>query len=295
MTKTIGFAIIVLGGAWCVLAAGAASPSTRPATQSSTLPATRPASQPAKELTLDLGNKVTMKLALIPAGKFMMGSPENEKNRSSAEGPHEVTISKPFYIGVYEVTQEQWTAVMGTTPWRGQEYAKDGPTLAASYITWDDAADFCKRLSAQAARKVSLPTEAQWEYACRAGTTTRFSYGNDEDFSKLGDYAWYDKNAFDIGERYAHAVGQKKPNDFGLYDMHGNVWEWCADWWEHLYASAGKTDPAGPASGFYRVLRGGCLYGLGVHCRSADRGMGAPALNLCGLGLRVAVALGPSD
>jgi len=285
MTKSMGFAMIVLGGAWWALVAGTASPSTRPATQ--------PSTQPAKELTLDLGNKVTMKLALIPAGKFMMGSPKGEKDRFDTEGPQrEVTISKPFYMGVYEVTQEQWTAVMGTTPWKGKELAKDGATHAATYISWNDATDFCKKLSTKTGKTVTLPTEAQWEYACRAGSKTRFSYGDDDDYSKLGDYAWYAKNAWDIGEKYAHTVGQKKANDFGLYDMHGNAWEWCADWWEDSYANAGKADPTGPASGTCRVLRGGSFFYIDRNCRSACRCLIVPEYVWYFYGFRVVVAPG---
>jgi sulfatase modifying factor 1 len=286
MTKTTGFAMIVIGVAWCVPAAGADEPSTHPATQ--------PSTQPAKELTLDLGNKVTMKLALIPAGKFLMGSPKEEKGRLDSEGPqYEVTISKPFYMGVYEVTQEQWTAVMGTAPWKGKEYAKDGATHAANYVSWDDATDFCKKVSTKTGKTVSLPTEAQWEYACRAGSKTRFSYGDDPDYAKLGDYAWYFKNAWDVGEKYAHAVGQKKPNDFGLYDMHGNVWQWCSDWYDKdYYANAEKTDPSGSASGTFRVLRGGSFYDGGGSCRSAVRGLIVPAVVWRYFGFRVVVAPG---
>jgi len=276
--------------------------------QAATAAASGPATQPAKELTLDLGNKVTMKLALIPAGKFTMGSPDNEKHRSKNEGPQrEVTISKPFYMGVYEVTQEQWTAVMGTTPWKGKlwkgkEYTKDGATHAASWISWEDATDFCKKLSTKtgpstglrAGMTVQLPTEAQWEYACRAGSKTRFCYGDDDDYSKLDDYAWWNNNAWNIGEseRYAHAVGQKKANDFGLYDMHGNVWEWCADWWEDSYANAGKADPTGPASGSYGVLRGGFFLDDRGCCRSACRVNRDPAVGWGDVGFRVVVAPG---
>jgi formylglycine-generating enzyme required for sulfatase activity len=231
----------------------------------------------APTLNIDLGNNVTMKLVLIPAGKFMMGSPKDEKDRGKDENQHEVTISKPFYMGVYEVTQEQWTAVMGTMPWKGKKYAKDGAAHAASYISWNDATDFCKKLSAKTGKTVSLPTEAQWEYACRTGSKTRFSYGDDNDYSKLGDYAWYTKNAWDVGEQYAHAVGQKKPNDWGLYDMHGNVWELCADSWEPSYANARRPDPTVPIALSFCVLRGGSFFGVGRSCRSADSVYYGPA------------------
>ena len=220
--------------------------------------------------TLDLGNGVTMKLALIPAGKFTMGSPDSEKDRDKDEGPqHQVTITKPFYMGATEVTQAQWKAVMDTQPWEGKTYAKAGADNAANYITWDDATAFCTALSKKAGRTVRLPTEAEWEYACRAGTTTAYCFGDDA--SKLGDYAWYDDNAYDKDEKYAHPVGVKKPNAWGLYDMHGNVWEWCADWYADSYANTDAQDPKGPANGKYRVLRGGSWDGDPDLCRAAYR------------------------
>ena len=180
-----------------------------------------------------------MKLALIPSGKFMMGSPKDEKDRLDNEGPQrEVTISKAFYMGVYAVTQEQYERIMGENP----SYFKGGQNPVET-VSWDDAVEFCKKLSQKSSKAVSLPTEAQWEYACRAGSTTRFSYGDDDD--KLGDYAWYGKNS---GSK-THPVGQKKPNAWGLYDMHGNAWQWCSDWYADTYANANKTDPTGPAFG----------------------------------------------
>jgi len=214
-----------------------------------------------------------MKFVLIPAGKFMMGSPEGEKDRVAHEGPqHEVMITKPFHMGMYEVTQEQWTAVMGTMPWKGKEETKEGATHPATHMSWNDATDFCKKLSTKTGKTVSLPTEAQWEYACRAGSKTRFCYGDDDDYSKLGDYAWYRDNALRVGEGYAHAVGQKKANAWGLYDMHGNVYEWCADCWEDSYTNAAKTNPTGPASGEFRVVRSGNFAMSPVgRCRSASR------------------------
>ena len=231
-----------------------------------------PATQPAKELTLDLGNNISMKLVLLPAGKFMMGSPDTEKDHERNEGPqHEVTISKPFYMGVYEVTQEQYEAVMGKNP-----SSFKGAQKPVETVFWNDAVEFCKKLSQKTGKTVSLPTEAQWEHACRAGSKTRFYYGNDNDHANLGDYAWYQKK---YGEGETHAVGQKKSNAFGLYDMHGNVLEWCADWYdehEEDYANADKTDPTGPAIGSGRVLRGGSWIHLPRYCRSASRFRYAP-------------------
>jgi formylglycine-generating enzyme required for sulfatase activity len=173
-----------------------------------------------------------MKLKLIPAGTFLMGSPESETGRVTDEHQHNVAISKSFYMQTTEVTQRQWKAVMGTEPWKGQEYSKyvkEGANYPASYVSWDDAVAYCKKLSEKERKTYRLPTEAEWEYACRAGTETRWSFGDDE--NKLGDYAWYDKNAWDIDEKYAHQVGLKKSNAFGLYDMHGNVFEWCHDYY----------------------------------------------------------------
>jgi formylglycine-generating enzyme required for sulfatase activity len=191
------------------------------------------------ELTLDLGGGVTMKMALIRPGKFMMGEGDDR---------HEVTISKPFYMGVTEVTQAQYEAVMGTNP---SDFK--GATNPVEIVSWNDAAEFCKKLSEKTRQAVRLPTEAEWEYACRAGTQTAFSFGDDP--SALGDYAWWAKNS----AKTTHPVGQKKPNAWGLYDMHGNVWEWCADWYE-AYPKGSVTDPSGPAIGDRRVLRGGSWY-----------------------------------
>ena len=246
---------------------------------------------PPKELTLDLGQGVSLNLVLIPSGKFMMGSPETEKDRSSDEGPQrEVTISKAFYLGVTEVTQAQWKSVMGTEPWKGQEYVKEGADHAASYINWDDATLFCKALSKKMGRPVRLPTEAEWEYGCRAGRQTRFHYGDDEDYSELGDYAWYRSNAYDKDEKYAHPVGRKKPNAWGLYDMHGNMWEWCSDRYG-LYANAKLIDPQGQGFGSDRVLRGGGWLNGPHGCRSAFRLRSSTVGRGIGGGFRVVVPL----
>ncbi|MCX5655678.1 MAG: formylglycine-generating enzyme family protein [Planctomycetota bacterium] len=189
------------------------------------------------ELALDLGGGVTMKLVLIRPGKFMMGDGKDQ---------HEVAISKPFYMGVTEVTQAQYEAVMGTNPSNFK-----GATNPVEMVSWNDAAEFCKKLSEKTRQAVRLPTEAEWEYACRAGTQTAFSFGDDP--SALGDYAWHMGNS----KGMTHHVGRKKPNAWGLYDMHGNVYEWCADWYG-AYPKGSVTDPSGPATGNgLRVLRGG--------------------------------------
>jgi len=230
-----------------------------------------------KEITIQIGENVSMKLALIPAGKFMMGSPPGEANRSGEEPQHEVTISKPFYIGVTEVTQAQYEAVMGTNPSRFK-----GATNPVDTVSWNDATKFCKKLSKKTRYVVRLPTEAEWEYTCRAGTTTRFSFGDDE--SALGDYAWYECNSGSA----THPVGQKKPNAWGLFDMHGNLWEWCADWYGD-YPKGAATDPQGPASGADRVLRGGGWSHFPNYCRAAFRSFSSPGARLISGGFRVVV------
>ncbi|MFM8477617.1 MAG: formylglycine-generating enzyme family protein, partial [Planctomycetaceae bacterium] len=184
------------------------------------------------------------------------------------ETQHQVTLSKPFYMGRTEVTQGQWKKVMGTEPWKGKSLVEEGDDYPAVYISWDDAVAFCKKLSDKEGRTYRLPTEAEWEYACRGGTKTAFSFGDDE--AELGKYAWFDGNAWDINEKYAHRTAQKLPNAFGLHDMHGNVWEWCSDWYDD-YASTPLTDPRGPSSGVFRVLRGGSWYGEPDLVRCARR------------------------
>jgi len=228
-------------------------------------------------LTLDLGKGITMKLVLIRPGKFVMGSPDSEQGRKGNEGPqHEVTISKPFYIGVTEVTQAQYEAVMGTNPSRFK-----GPTNPVESIPWNEAVEFCRKLSEKTGKAVRLPTEAEWEYACRAGTKTRYSFGDSD--SVLGDYAWYGSNSGGM----THPVGQKKPNPWGLYDMQGNVWEWCADW-DGPYSSGSSTDPQGAGSGDSRVLRGGSWgNGQTEHFRCASRST-SPLTGFDGGGFRCA-------
>ncbi|MCX7404873.1 MAG: formylglycine-generating enzyme family protein, partial [Planctomycetia bacterium] len=166
-------------------------------------------------------NTIGMVLIDIPAGKFTMG-----------EGAVAVTLTKPFWLGKTEVPQGQWQAVMGTEPWKGYEEIKIGKDFAASYVDWNDATAFCQKLTdlerkagkLKANEEYRLPTEAEWEYACRAGTTTAYSFGDDK--KQLGNYGWFQGNALRIGENYAHPVSRKQPNPWGLYDMHGNVYEW---------------------------------------------------------------------
>jgi len=226
-------------------------------------------------------NSVGMVLVPIPAGQFQMGSPDTDSNAQDKEKPqHLVKITNPFYLSVYEVTQQQYEKVMGTRPWQGKQFVQEGRDNPATWVSHDDAVEFCRKLSEQEGVEYRLPTEAEWEYACRAGTTTLYSFGDDA--SKLGQYAWYDKNARDIGENYAHRVGQKLPNSWSLYDMHGNVYEWCRDRYAR-YGSEKKVvnDPMGR-----RVLRGGSFGFRSSDVRSAYRLTFQPTLRLPTFGFR---------
>ena len=232
-----------------------------------------------QDLVVTLNGRVEFQLRRIPKGKFQMGSPGSEEGRDPDEGPqHEVSISRDFYMGICAVTQEQYEAVMGTIPSRFT-----GPTLPVEKVSWDAANRFCQRLSRKTGRTVRLPTEAEWEYACRAGSSTRFCFGDDD--GRLGDHAWYFANS----EGATHPVGQKTPNAWGLCDMHGNVWEWCSDWYAGSYAGADTVGPQGSASGSGRVLRGGSWYSNPQYCRSARRNRGAPGLRGLSVGFRVVV------
>jgi formylglycine-generating enzyme required for sulfatase activity len=221
-----------------------------------------------------------MKLVYIPPGEFMMGSPDSEKDRFSREGPqHRVRITKGFYMTVTEVTQAQWKAVMGNNP---SNFKDDD--LPVAQVSWDYAVEFCSRLSQKEGKGYRLPTEAEWEYACRAGTTTRFYFGDND--SMLSDYAWYYENT---GTKTL-PVGKKKPNSFGLYDMHGNVSEWCSDWYdEDYYSQSPVDDPKGPSTGQYRVIRGGSWNYLPRLSRSANRIGRLPDHSDYGFGFRVVV------
>jgi formylglycine-generating enzyme required for sulfatase activity len=250
----------------------------------------RPADVEAVELE-DFTNSIGMKFKLIPAGEFMMGSPEDEIGHEDDETQHRVRITKPYYLGVMEVTQGQWEKVMGTRPWEGEKFTKSGPEYAVSFVNWDDAGKFCQNLSEKEGREYRLPTEAEWEYACRAGTTTRFSFGGNYDFSDLGSYAWNDGNDWtNDDENYTHEVGLKLPNAWGLYDMHGNVSEWCQDWYSDNYYENSQVDnPAGLPSGLRRVCRGGRAHGFAWNCRSANRPSDTPGIRYHVLGFRVAL------
>ena len=242
--------------------------------------------QAPKEIT----NSIGMKLVLIPKGTFMMGSPESEERRDKNETQHEVTISKDYYLGVYEVTQAQYEKVMGKNPSRfqGAKVGNENADLAVENGSWDDAVEFCKKLSdlpeeKKAGRMYRLPTEAEWEYACRAGSKTAYSFDDEEGL--LPEYGWFSRNS----SRRTHTVGLLEPNAWGLHDMHGNVWEWCSDWYEE-YPKGAVSDPTGPKEGSYRVLRGGCWNDEAAYCRSAFRIRLDPSYRSNILGFRLALS-----
>ena len=241
--------------------------------------------QTPKEIT----NSIGMKLVLIPKGTFMMGSPVSEELRQEDETQHEVTISKDYYLGVYEVTQAQYEKVMGKNPshFQGAVVGNENADLPVDNVSWNDAVVFCEKLSdlpeeKKAGRLYRLPTEAEWEYACRAGSKTAFSFDDEEGL--LPEYGWFNRNSSDR----THTVGLLDPNAWGLYDMHGNVWEWCSD--RHgEYPKSPVSDPTGSRKGSERVLRGGGWLFEAEICRSAFRNGRVPSLCDGVLGLRVAL------
>jgi formylglycine-generating enzyme required for sulfatase activity len=226
-------------------------------------------------------------LRLIPAGTFMMGSPTREAGRDSDETQHKVTLTHAFYCGKFEVTQGQWQQVCGNNPSGLASADVDSPVET---VSWEDCQAFVKALcEAEGVLEgtYQLLTEAEWEYACRAGSTTAYGFGDSD--SVLGQYGWYSGNS----EGQTHPVGAAQPNAFGLYDMHGNVWEWCQDWYGE-YPSGPQTDPTGPASGEARVARGGSWGDDAPFCRSALRNYAGADEGAHYLGLRIARRIAPS-
>lgn len=224
-----------------------------------------PKESSGKEAVIDLGKGIKLDMVLIPAGKFKMGSPASEKGRFNPaskigsevgdETQHEVTLTKPFYMGKFEVTQEQWETVMGNNPSSKTKGAK----LPVTDVSWNDSKEFIKKLNASTKGNYRLPSEAEWEYACRAGTSTVYSFGDNLTNS--------DANINGGGIK---AVGSYKPNAFGLYDMHGNVFEWCEDWYGD-YPAGAITDPKGPAIEKCHISRGGAYTCTVLGVRSAYR------------------------
>ncbi|MFC1565061.1 formylglycine-generating enzyme family protein [candidate division KSB1 bacterium] len=203
----------------------------------------------------EIAGEIERNMALIQPGEFMMGSMDGR----SVEKPVHLVKLDEFYINKYEVTQREWQAIMGNNRSNFK-----GDNRPAEKVNWSDQEEFFRRLTAISGKKYRLPTEAEWEYACRAGSSTKYCFGDSE--SQLGEYAWYSSNS----ESTTHDVGQKKPNAWDLYDMHGNVWEWCSDWYGS-YSPAPVDNPEGPASGQHRVLRGGSYHYPGDLSRSAYR------------------------
>ena len=202
-------------------------------------------------------------MVLIEAGTFMMGSPSSELDRHSSEIQHQVTITNDYYIGKYEVTQAHWQSVMGNNP----SYFSGNPDRPVENVSWNDCQTFINNLNQMGQGVFRLPTEAEWELACRAGTSTRFYWGDDLDESQITGYAWYVGNNIPSETK---DVGIKIYNPSELYDMSGNVWEWCYDWYG-TYPTSPRTNPFGPYTGTTRVYRGGSWRHSAGDCRSASR------------------------
>ena len=235
-----------------------------------------------EETSVRLPGGVTLDLVWIPPGEFLMGSPDAEKDRDKDEGPqHRVRITKGFWMGKYEVTQEQWEVVMGNHP----SSFKGDKRRPVESVSWNDCQDFVKKLNGRVSDGgFRLPTEAEWEYAYRAGTTTRFHWGDDPGDAQIRDYAWYRSNS----ASETHPAGEKKPNAWGLCDMSGNVWERCHDWYgEDYYGKSPGVAPEGPSSGSYHVLRGGSWRDDPHYCRAANRYRSNPAARGNDSGFRI--------
>jgi formylglycine-generating enzyme required for sulfatase activity len=248
-----------------------------------------------QEISVKLPRGEPMEFVWIEPGTFTMGSTQEQEQQLRGTGEwigwfaneqpaHQVTISRGFWLGKYEIEQRHWKAVMETNP----SYSK-GENRPVDGISWDDVQEFIYLLNVEADETLyRLPSEAEWEYACRAGTSGLWSFGNDA--SLLGDYAWYYDNNSPSGTK---EIGTKLPNPWGLYDMYGNVWEWCQDkWGEGYYASSPDIDPTGPTTGLDRVIRGGHFFGFARGVRPAVRDFYARDARLYTLGARL-LKIGP--
>ncbi len=244
-------------------------------------------------------NGLGMRFVRIEPGKFVMGSPETQPGRQEREHAHEVEITRAFYLGVHEVTQAEYRAVLVTNPSHfGRQERRESLTAGERFdrhpvdsVNWHDAMRFCEELSKReaeqkAGRRYRLPTEAEWEYACRAGATGIWTWGDDRKL--LPEFAWYRQRG---SELTTQPVGQKRANAWGLHDMHGNVWEWCSDWYaEDLRGSDGQ-DPRGPEEGQSKVIRGGAYQSIPAYTRSATRFHDPPEIGDHDVGLRVVLEL----
>ena len=269
------------------------------------LPAPGQEKKPAREkqsMEVDLGGGIKMKLVRIEPGKFMMGSPKTEQGRSFYEGQHEVEITKPFYMGVYTVTQAEYEKLMGKNPSpfspNGEDKDKvagmDTARFPVERVSWQDAMEFCRNLSKKEGKTFDLPTEAEWEYACRAGSKSVFHYGTtlSSKQANFNGQLRYPGSAEGPHLKRTTAVGSYEANAFGLYDMHGNVWQWCKDCYKQdYYGESPGRDPQGAVSGENRVLRGGYWNSSASQCRSANRGAGQHESRFGNFGFRVVMRI----
>ena len=244
--------------------------------------------QDKKEPPKDFTNIVGMKFVWVKPGTFLMGSPKEEKLREDNETQHKVTLSKGFYMGVHAVTQEQWMKVMGNNP----SNFKGEKNLPVEKLSWDDCQEFVKKLREKDKKQYRLPSEAEWEFCCRAGTTTPFHFGESisTDQANYVGSAVYGNGKVGVYRAKTTPVGSFPANAWGLFDMHGNVWEWCQDWYGD-YPHKDIIDPTGPEKGTGRVLRGGCWFNNPQDCRSARRHRNEPGGGNGSFGCRVCFCL----
>ncbi len=242
-----------------------------------------PEPQPGEIETLWLGQGVEMKFVWVPPGSFLMGSSPDEQLRNDDETQHWVHLTRGFYLGIHPVTQTQWRQVCGNNPSRFKHANRPVET-----VSWENCVDFCWKLRQKTSRRFRLPTEAEWEYACRAGTATVYHSGND--LSALRKVGWCSYNDTQGSARETQPVGQLEPNAWGLFDMHGNVWEWCNDWYGS-YERGEQQDPVGPGFGVAHVLRGGSWYYGPRFCRSARRARMETGQRYTDFGCRVVLLL----
>ena len=234
-------------------------------------------------LTNDEYKTTKLVLKRIPAGTFQMGD-EVGGGEADELPVHTVNITEAFYLGVFEVTQKQWFEVQGDWP---SSFTTDPDKRPVEMVSWDDCQGFLAQLSTETGETFRLPTEGEWEYACKAGTSTNYSYGDTEDDT----YMWYDANSDTGSGQETHEVGTKLPNPWGLYDMHGNIYEWCGDWYDSAYYSVSPSDdPYGPVSGIVRSGRGGSWDRGADVCRSASRDQASPSIHLNRTGIRAVLA-----